>query len=103
MAVNLDKVIGSVAKIENVADSAIEFISSVPQMIRDEVAKDDVTDATHINALADRLEAKATKIAEAIVANTVAEGEQPSGGVVTGDEPAPGEETGEGETGGGGR
>jgi hypothetical protein len=88
MAVDLSKITASVEKMSTVKSSVLAFVSSVPQLMRDAIAADDATDATNINALADRLEAEASEITAAITAGTPAESEpEPAGedGVVTGD------------------
>jgi hypothetical protein len=72
MAVDITKLTAASEHITSARDAVLAFISGVPNLIRDAVAKDDVTDATNINALADKLEADATAIADAIVANTPA-------------------------------
>lgn len=75
MPVDLTKINASVDRMTTVKASVIAFISSVPQLIRDAITADDLTDATNVNALADRLEADATDIMNHIVANTPAESE----------------------------
>lgn len=80
MAVDLTRVRAAVARNRTVDGSAIEFIRSVPQLIREAIAADDVEDATNLNALADDIEASTTELASAITENTPA-----ATGVITGD------------------
>lgn len=77
MAVDLTKLTAASERITNARDAVLAFINGVPDLIRDAVAKDDVTDATNINALADKLEADATTITDAILAGTGAGGPPP--------------------------
>lgn len=79
MAVDLTKLTAASERITNARDAVLAFIQGVPGLIRDAIAADDATDATNINALADKLEADATTITEAIMAGTGSEGggEQP--------------------------
>lgn len=72
MAVDLSKVRDAVARETTVNDSAVAFIKSVPQLIRDAIAADDIADATNINALADSIEANSTSLAAAVAENTPA-------------------------------
>lgn len=73
MAVDLAKLTAASERITNARDAVLAFIQGVPGLIRDAVAKDDITDATNINALADKLESDAAAITDAIVAGTPAE------------------------------
>lgn len=74
MAVDLTRIREAVSRNTSVDSSAIEFIRSVPQLIRDAIAADDVQDATNLNALADEIEASTDSLAAAITENTPAEG-----------------------------
>lgn len=85
MPTDLTKVQAAVARQKTVKDSAVAFIRSVPGLIRDAIAADDLTDATNINALADDIESHSTEIEGALTENT-SEGGGETGGVVTGDE-----------------
>jgi hypothetical protein len=73
MAVDLTRLTAASERITNAREAVLAFINGVPGLIRDAVAKDDVTDATNINALADKLETDATTITDAILAGTPAE------------------------------
>jgi hypothetical protein len=75
MAVDLSKITASVERMSTVKGSVLAFVSSVPQLMRDAIAADDMADATNINALADKLEADASDITTAITAGTPASGE----------------------------
>lgn len=70
MAVDLTKLTAASERITNAKDAVLAFIQGVPGLIRDAIAADDVADATNINALADKLEADATTITDAIMAGT---------------------------------
>ena len=87
MAVDLTKLTASVERITNAKDAVLAFINGVPDLIRDAVAKDDVADATNINALADTLETRATEITDAIVAGTGSGGGTGGGGPIPPVEP----------------
>jgi hypothetical protein len=86
MALDFSRMETAVTRNDTVDGSAVELINSIPQLIREAIAADDVGDATNLNALADRFEASSDRLAAAILANTPQ---------------APGGETGGGETGGG--
>lgn len=96
MALDLSRVEAAVTRNDTVDGSATELINSIPQLIRDAIAADNLTNATNLNALADRFEASSDRLAAAVLANTPSAGE--GGGDTGGGEvvPAP-------ETGGGGR
>ena len=87
MAVDLTKLTASVERITNAKDAVLAFINGVPDLIPDAVAKDDVGDATNINALADTLETRATEITDAIVAGTGSGGGTGGGGPIPPVEP----------------
>lgn len=70
MAVDLTRLTAASERITNARDAVLAFIQGVPGLIRDAIAADDVTDATNINTLADKLEADATVITDAIMAGT---------------------------------
>lgn len=70
MALDLTKIKAAVARNRTVDGSAMEFIRNVPQLIRDAIAADDVTDATNLNALADDIEASTSELEAALTANT---------------------------------
>jgi hypothetical protein len=78
MAIDLTKLTASAERITNAKDAVLAFIQGVPGLVRDAIAKDDISDAANINALADRFEADAVAITNAIVAGTPAE-EPPAG------------------------
>lgn len=81
MAVDLKKLEASVERITSAKDAVLAFINGVPGLIRDAVAADDAADTTHIDALADTLESRATEITNAILAGTgVTGGGAESGG-----------------------
>lgn len=84
MPVDLTKLTAASERITNARDAVLAFIQGVPGLIRDAIAADDITDATHVNALADKLEGDATAITDAILAHT---GQPGDGG--EGDLPAP--------------
>lgn len=73
MPVDITKLTAASERITNAKDAVLAFISGVPDLIRAAIAEDDVADATAINALADKLEADAQVITDAIVARTPAE------------------------------
>lgn len=75
MPVDLSKITAAAERITNVKGAVLTFIANVPQLVRDAIAADDVTDATHLNALADKFETDASEIMAAIVAGTPAENE----------------------------
>lgn len=75
MAVDLSKLTAAAERITTVKGSVLAFINGVPGLIRDAIVADDMSDATNINALADRLEADAAEITTAITSGTPAEGE----------------------------
>lgn len=70
MAVDLTKLRAAVARNTTVDGSAIELLRGIPNLIREAIAADDVTDATNINALADEIETSTTSLASAITENT---------------------------------
>lgn len=70
MALDFSKMEAAVERNDTVDGSAGTLIDSIPQLIRDAIAADDVTDASHLNALADRFEASSTQLAAKVVANT---------------------------------
>lgn len=75
MPIDLTKLTASAERISSARDAVLAFISGVPGLIREAVAADDITDATNVNALADKLEADATVITNAILAGTGTPGE----------------------------
>lgn len=75
MAVDLSKLTAAAERITTVKGSVLAFVNGVPGLIRDAIAADDMSDATNINALADRLEADAVEITTAITSGTPASGE----------------------------
>lgn len=88
MALDLTKIRAAVSRNTTVDGSAAELIRSVPGLIRDAIAADDVTDAAHLNELADSIEASSDSLAAAVAEHTPAAGGgggEPSGGVVTGE------------------
>lgn len=85
MPVDLTKARAAVARQKTVKDSAVAFIRSVPGLIREAIAADDIKDADNINALADDIESHSTEIEGALTENT-SEEEPPAGG---GGEPEP--------------
>lgn len=87
MAIDLSKLRNAVSRNTTVDGSARELLNRIPQLIRDAIAKDDIGDATNINALADELEASNDGLAADVVANTPAAEEPPAGG----GEPGPAE------------
>ena len=68
MAIDLTNLIAKVERIETVGDSIIALLNSIAAQIRDLPA----TQAA-LNDLAARVEAQATEISDAVVANTPAE------------------------------
>lgn len=70
MAIDLTKATAAVARQRTVKDSAVAFIRSVPGLIRDAIAADDIADATNINALADDIESHSAEIEGALTENT---------------------------------
>lgn len=84
MALDLARIRASVARNTSVDGSAREFIRSVPQLIRDAIAADDVQDATHLNALADEIDASSDSVVAAITENTPAAGSGSAEGGTTG-------------------
>lgn len=77
MAIDLTKVQAAVARQKTVKDSAIAFIRSVPGLIRDAIAADDISDATNINSLADEIESHSTEIEGALTENVPGGGGEP--------------------------
>lgn len=75
MPVDLARITAASERITNVKGAVLTFIANVPQLVRDAIAADDVTDATNLNALADKFETDANEIMNAIVSGTPAEGE----------------------------
>lgn len=74
MADNLQRIEREVTEIESVVDGAVTLIKQLGQEIRDGAA-----DPVKMGQLADRLDARATALAEAVAANTPAEDEDGGG------------------------
>lgn len=75
MPVDLTKLTAASERITNARDAVLAFIQGVPELVRDALEKDNITDATNVNALADKLEGDAQVITDAILAGTGTPGE----------------------------
>lgn len=90
MALDLARVRAAVARNTTVDGSAREYIRSVPQLIRDAIAADDLQDATHLNALVEEMESSTDGLMADLTANTSSGGgTEGGGGEGGGTEPAP--------------
>ena len=65
MSAELDRLTASVTKIKDQDDSIIALVNGLAQQIRDNAGN-----PAALNALADSLDAEATKVADAVTANT---------------------------------
>jgi len=71
-AAELERLTAEVSEIETVGDSVVTLINQLAEIIRTQSSN-----PVELNALADRLDAKAAAISAAIVANTPAATEPP--------------------------
>lgn len=67
MSAEIDRLTASVTSLTTVDDSLVALVGNLAQTIRD-----NATDPAALNALADKLDAESTKVADAVTANTPA-------------------------------
>ncbi len=67
LSAEIDRLTASVTNLTTVDDSLVALVTNLAQTIRD-----NATDPAALNALADKLDAESTKVADAVTANTPA-------------------------------